>query len=198
MKLNERAIARNFFKQILTENLDQLIGTCSACGMSPCKCVELCGSCRCNPCECPGHSEEDCEDYMAYHISYKDEQNNSGHSHSPLEIDSEGAVTPDSLYSHFDLDNNGIVTPEEYVSHVEFHAAHPESLEHYNRLRKDSHEVVPCKDSYDSCSQFFMADPESIETVLGPLLTMTSTTCPQSALSGIIDVIKALKGAGIL
>ena len=201
MKLNERAIARNFFKQILTENLDQLIGTCSQCGQSPCRCVELCGVCRCNPCECPGHYDDQCVDHMltgSHSHDQEHDHHHSGESHSPLELDARGAVTPDSLYSHFDLDNDGVVTPQEYKDHVSFHAAYPETLDHYNSLRSQSHASVPCKDSYDSCSQFFMADPESIQTILSPLMSMTSTSCPESAMSGIIDVIKCLKKEGLL
>ena len=126
------------------------------------------------------------------------DQHDNHASHTPLEVDASGAVTPESLYGHFDLDQDGRVTKSDYADHIQFHCAHPETLDHYQELRNQSHCNVPCKNTYDSCSQFFMADPESIHTALGPLMSMTSSDCPESALLGITDVLKCLKKAGLL
>ena len=168
MKLNERDITKSFLHNIALDN------DCHIC----CK----------NPCICEG-----CDTDESHNVDYRHDNMRDDSSHQELEVQFDGTVTPDSLYQHFDLDSDGRVTPQEYQDHINFHCAHPQTLDHYNNLRKTSHQHVPCTNSYDSCSQFFMADPESIQTILQPLLSMTSSTCPESALSGMSDVLKCLK-----
>lgn len=192
MKINERVLARQFLNNMLNEdshfvpmhilNKPQQ-DVCQGCGLNPC-----------DPEICPGHAHERLDD----DTRVLDQHHHDHSSHTPLEVDASGAVTPESLYGHFDLDQDGRVTKSDYADHIQFHCAHPETLDHYHELRDQSHCNVPCKDTYDSCSQFFMADPESIHTALGPLMSMTSSNCPESALSGITDVLKCLKKAGLL
>ena len=118
-------------------------------------------------------------------------------SNSPLEVDQYGAVTPDSLYKHFDLNRDGHVTPQEYANHIKFHCQYPQTLDHYNELRQTSHETVPCHSSYDTCSQHFMSKPEMIKDMLAPMINTTGATCHESAITGLIDVIKCLKDKGL-
>ncbi len=117
-------------------------------------------------------------------------------SSSPLETDMYGVVTKDSLYDHFDLDNDHKVTIQDYVDHTKFHCAHPETLDHYNTLRQQSHQIVPCQQSYDSCSQHFMSNPDLIKDILSPMLVTTGVDCHESAVTGLIDVIRCLKEKG--
>jgi hypothetical protein len=127
-----------------------------------------------------------------------DREKTSPHdSSNPLEVDQYGIVTKDSLYSHFDLDNDGKVTPAEYTNHINFHCQYPETLDHYNKLRQDSHQSVPCHSSYDTCSQHFMSDTESIKDILSPILQMTGVDCHESAIAGLNDVIRCLKDKGL-
>ena len=127
-----------------------------------------------------------------------DADHSSEHSsNSPLEVDQYGIVTKDSLYRHFDLDQDGKVTPQEYADHIKFHCQYPETLDHYNSLRQQAHQSVPCQSSYDMCSQHFMSEPDSIKDILSPMLTMTGVDCHESAISGLIDVIRCLKEKGL-
>ena len=127
-----------------------------------------------------------------------DQEHSSEHaSNSPLEVDQYGAVTKDSLYKHFDLNQDGHVTPQEYANHIKFHCQYPETLDHYNHLRQQTHKTVPCQSSYDTCSQHFMSNPKEIKDMLTPMLDVTGVDCHESAISGLIDVIKCLKDKGL-
>ena len=120
-----------------------------------------------------------------------------GQGHGALKTDQYGVVPKDELYSHFDLDNDGTVTPEEYAEHIEFHCAHPESLEHYNKAREQSIHTVPCKDSYDSCSQHLMGCPDDIDKFLKPMMDCTGSTCRESSTKALLDVLQSLINCGV-
>ena len=186
--MNERKLIREFLDKANA-------GVCLACGMSPCMCEEICGECHCNPCECPGHSSEECHDHMQ---DYSLDSMHNGQSHHDMSISSDGSIPPDELYHHFDLDDDGRVTPQEYADHIEYHAAHPESLEHYRNLRDTSYQSVPCKDSYDSCSQHLMQCPDDIDKYLKPLMDCTGSTCRESSTKALLDVVQSLINCGVL
>lgn len=124
-------------------------------------------------------------------------QKNS-HSHHDLDPDNDGHITPEDLYNHFDLNNNGQVTTQEYVDHINFHCAHPESLDHYNKARQESIHMVPCKDSYDSCSQHLMGCPDDIDKFLKPLMDCTGSSCRESSTKALLDVLQSLVSCGVL
>ena len=121
-----------------------------------------------------------------------------GEGHGALKTDQYGVVPKDELYSHFDLDNDGTVTPEEYAEHIEFHCAHPETLDHYKTHREQSCQTVPCQKSYDSVSQHFMGQPDSLMTFVQDACDETGSTCHTSTMQGMFDVLKSLKDAGII
>ena len=118
--------------------------------------------------------------------------------HSALKTDQYGVVPKDELYSHFDLNNDGTVTPEEYAEHIDFHCAHPETLDHYRTHRKQSCQTVPCQSSYDSVSQHFMGQPDSLMTFVQDACDETGSSCHTSTMQGMFDVLKSLKDAGII
>ena len=120
-----------------------------------------------------------------------------GDSHHDLDPDGDGHITPEDLYSHFDLTNDGKVTTQEYVDHIKFHCAHPESLEHYNKAREQSIHAVPCKDSYDSCSQHLMGCPDDIDKFLKPMMDCTGSTCRESSTKALLDVLQSLINCGV-
>ena len=121
-----------------------------------------------------------------------------GEGHGALKTDQYGVVPKDELYSHFDLNNDGTVTPEEYAEHIEFHCAHPETLEHYKTHRNKSCKFVPCQNSYDSVSQHFMGKPDSLMSFVQDACDETGSTCHTSTMQGMFDVLKSLKDAGII
>lgn len=183
--MNERKLIREFLDKMSSN-------VCIACGQNPCRCVELCGECHCDPCECPGHSEEECNDH-----DYSLDSMEHGEAHHMMDFDQQGNITPEELYHHFDLDDDGVVTPQEYIDHIEYHTAHPEALDHYRQLRDQSHQTVPCKDSYDSCSHHLMSNPDDIDKYLKPLMDCTGSTCMQSSLKSMLDVVQALTKCGV-
>ena len=131
------------------------------------------------------------------HHSLESMQPHEGHSTHDLDPDGDGHITPEDLYSHFDLNNNGQVTTQEYVDHIKFHCAHPESLEHYNKAREQSIHTVPCKDSYDSCSQHLMGCPDDIDKFLKPMMDCTGSTCRESSTKALLDVLQSLINCGV-
>tara|TARA_Y100000022_G_scaffold124358_1_gene107652 strand:+ start:214 stop:669 length:456 start_codon:yes stop_codon:yes gene_type:complete len=139
---------------------------------------------------------ENMQDYSL--DSVQEDHESHEHHDRDLDPDNDGYVTPDDLYNHFDLDNDGKVTTQEYVDHIKFHCAHPESLEHYSRAREQSIQTVPCKTSYDSCSQHLMASPDDIEKCLRPLMDCTGSTCRESSTKALLDVLQSLINCGVL
>ena len=148
----------------------------------------------------------DCSEEDSYELDHD-------HSSHDLDPDGDGIVSPDDLYNHFDLNGDGQVTTDEYKRHIEFHCKHPESLEHYNRLRSHSINNVDCQNSYDSCSQHLMGNPEGIENIahhvingshdditvhLKPLMDQTGATCQNSSMSALLDVLQSLISCGVL
>ena len=115
-----------------------------------------------------------------------------------IDPDRDGIVSKEDLFTHFDLDNDGVVTTDEYANHVDFHCQYPESLDHYNTLKTKSHEVVPCRTSYDSCSQHFMGNTDDIDRYLTPLMDATGSTCKTSSVQGLLDVLQSLINCGML
>ena len=73
-------------------------------------------------------------------VLLKEEYNSYSHDHHhhDLDPDGDGYVTPEDLYAHFDSNKDNQVTTQEYVDHINFHCAHPESLDHYNKAREVS------------------------------------------------------------
>ena len=154
------------------------------------------------------------ENYMSNNHIEKDScEQEHDHSDHDLDPDGDGIVSPDDLYSHFDLNKDGQVTTDEYKRHIEFHCKHPESLEHYNRLRSNSIGSVNCQNSYDSCSQHLMGNPDGIEDIahyvingshddinkhLKPLMDQSGATCQNSSVSALLDVLQSLINCGVL
>ena len=136
--------------------------------------------------------QSSCED------NYDDEHGMHGEEHGTLKADQYGVVSKDELYSHFDLNGNGTVTPEEYAEHIEFHCAHPETLQHYKTHKAQSCKTVPCQDSYDSVSQHFMGKPDSLMSFVQDACDQSGSTCHTSSMQGMFDVLKSLKDAGII
>ena len=184
--MNDRKLIREFLDKASSN-------VCLACGYNPCRCEEICGECHCDPCKCPGHSEEECYD----HLEMKKTDELEGHSHHDLDPDNDGYVTPEDLYAHFDLNNDNQVTTQDYVDHIKFHCAHPESLEYYNKIRSQSIQNVPCRDSYDNCSQHLMTNPDDIEKCLRPLMDHTGSTCKESSTKALLDVLQSLIKCGV-
>ena len=139
-------------------------------------------------------SDEYQEDMQDYSLN----STRPSHSGHDLDPDGDGHITPEDLYKHFDLNNNGQVTTQEYVDHIKFHCAHPESLEHYNKARQESIHMVPCKDSYDSCSQHLMGCPDDIDKFLQPLMDCTGSSCRESSTKALLDVLQSLINCGVL
>ena len=187
--MNERKLIREFLDIASS-------GVCLACGFNPCKCVELCGECHCDPCKCPGHSEVECHDYSKDSVNIDHLEH--GEAHHPIEFSADGTISAEELHHHFDLDDDGRVTPQEYVSHIEYHAAHPESLDHYRKLRSQSYESVPCIDSYNSCGDHLMSNPSDIDVYLKPLMDCTGSTCRESSAKALMDVLQSLINCGVL
>lgn len=133
---------------------------------------------------------DDAEDYSLNHVQ--------GHTDHDLDPDGDGHITPEDLYSHFDLNNNGQVSTQEYIDHTKFHCAHPESLLHYNNARQQSIQNVPCKNSYDSCSQHLMGTPEDIDKFLKPLMDCTASSCKESTAKALLDVLQSLVKCGVI
>ena len=128
--------------------------------------------------------------------NYYEEHSHDGH--KPLQTDERGVVSPEELYTHFDSNNDNVVTGQEYADHIDYHCAHPETLDRYRELSKASCETVPCKTSYDSCGSYCLSDPESMKSMLQPILTATGATCHTSAMQSVIDVLKCMKECGLL
>jgi hypothetical protein len=186
--MNERKLIREFLDKANA-------GVCLACGQNPCKCIELCGACHCDPCKCPGHSDKECNDYTQ---DYSLDSMEHGEAHHEMEFDINGNISPEELHHHFDLNDDGVVTPQEYVDHIQYHVAHPETLDHYNQLRDQSYQTVPCKDSYDMCSQHLMGTPDDINKFLKPLMDCTGSTCKESSIKAMLDVLQSLVSCGIV
>lgn len=182
--MNERKLIREFLDNLSPSYMSS---TCAGCGQSPCMCGQ--------PCDCGG-----CEICLMRDKEYQDYSLDSmdrGEAHHEMEISPDGSIPPEELYHHFDLNDDGRVTPQEYADHIEYHAAHPESLEHYRRLRDASYQSVPCKDSYDSCSQYLMQSPDDIDKYLKPLMDCTGSTCRESSTKALLDVLQSLINCGV-
>tara|TARA_R100000030_G_scaffold100547_1_gene93845 strand:+ start:539 stop:997 length:459 start_codon:yes stop_codon:yes gene_type:complete len=130
--------------------------------------------------------------------SVQDDHESHDHQNRALDPDNDGYVTPEDLYAHFDSNGDNQVTTQDYVDHIKFHCAHPESLEHYNKAREISIQSVPCKTSYDSCSQHLMSRPDDIEKCLRPLMDDTGSTCKESSTKALLDVLQSLINCGVL
>jgi len=187
--MNERKLIREF--------LDMSTNTCSGCGYSPCRCDAMCDCCGCEICQCNDIVEDpNYQDYSLDSVNYDNLEH--GEAHHSIEYSDDGTISAEELHHHFDLDDDGRVTPQEYVDHIEYHAAHPETLDHYKQLRDASVQSVPCKDSYHSCSQHLMSNPSDIELYLKPLMDATGSTCKASTVASMSDVIKALMSCGLI
>ena len=125
-------------------------------------------------------------------------QPHAEHTDHDLDPDGDGHITPEDLYAHFDSNSDNQVTTQEYVDHIKFHCAHPESLDHYNKAREQSIHVVPCKNSYDSCSQHLMGSPDDIDKFLKPMMDCTGSTCRESSTKALLDVLQSLINCGVL
>lgn len=182
--MNERKLIREFL-----DNLSSSYTTnkCLGCGQNPCTCGQ---SCDCGGCEICLMKNKKSQDYNL--VSSK-----SGEAHHEMETGLDGSIPPEELYRHFDLNDDGRVTPQEYADHIEYHAAHPESLDHYRNLRDASYQTVPCKDSYDSCSQHLMQSPDDIDKYLKPLMDCTGSTCRESSTKALLDVLQSLINCGV-
>ena len=185
--MNERKRIREFLDRASAD-------VCLACGYNPCKCIEIYGDCHCDPEKCPAHDGESTGKDHDHSL----ESMASGEAHHEMKIEDDGSISPHELFHHFDLNDDGVVTPQEYVDHIEYHAAHPETLDHYKKLRDISVESVPCKDSYHSCSKHLMSHPEDIDSCLKPLMDLTGSTCKESTIISISDVLKALASCGLI
>ena len=108
-----------------------------------------------------------------------------------------GIVSKDELYDHFDSNNDGTVTPEDYTNHIEYHCKYPESLDHYKKYQQDSHMSVPCISSYDSCSRHLMQNPDDIDVYIKPLMDVTGSTCRESSVKSLLDVLQSLINCGV-
>ena len=115
-----------------------------------------------------------------------------------MEVSNDGTISPEELYQHFDLNNDGRVTPNEYVDHIEYHAAYPETLDHYKQLRGQSYEKVPCRSSYDKSSEFLLSNPQEIDVCIKPLMDKMGSDCRESSLRCMIDIIQSMIKCGII
>ena len=176
-------------RKLIREFLDLASNTCSGCGYSPCRCEALCDCCGCEICQCPENVEESSYDFHSLE---------SGEAHHDIEFDHQGNISPEELHHHFDLNDDGVVTPQEYVNHIEYHAKHPEALDHYRGLRSQSHQTVPCTSSYDNCSQHLMSNPHDIDLCLKPLMDFTGSSCRESSTKALLDVLQSLIKCGVL
>ena len=127
-----------------------------------------------------------------------DSMGQSNHSHHSIDPDRDGIVSKEDLHMHFDMDKDGVVTTDDYRDHIDFHCQYPESLDHYNTLRTKSYDSVPCKKSYDSCSQHLMSNADDIDVYLTPLMDATGSTCRTSSVQGLLDVLQSLINCGML
>ena len=132
-------------------------------------------------------------------VLLKEEYNSCSHDHHhhDLDPDGDGYVTPEDLYAHFDSNKDNQVTTQEYVDHINFHCAHPESLDHYNKAREVSIQSVPCKNSYDNCSSHLLGTPDDVSVILSPLMDKTGSTCQLSAAQSLLDVLQSLINCGV-
>ena len=128
--------------------------------------------------------------------NYYEDHSHDGH--TALQTDERGVVSKEELYRHFDSNNDNVVTAQEYADHIDYHAAHPETLDKYRELSSISVESVPCRNSYDSCGSYCLSDPESMKSMLQPILAATGATCHTSAMQSVIDVLKCMKECGLL
>ena len=108
-----------------------------------------------------------------------------------------GIVSKDELYNHFDLNNDGTVTGEDYANHIEHHCKYPESLDYYKEYQQNSHVSVPCINSYDSCSRHLMQNPDDIDVYIKPLMDVTGSTCIESSVKSLLDVLQSLINCGV-
>lgn len=182
-------------RQLIREFLDQASGTCSGCGYNPCRCDALCDCCGCEICQCN-------DDSQGYHVGgeendYSLDSMDHGEAHHEMELNDDGSISPHELFHHFDLNDDGVVTPQEYADHIEYHAAHPESLNKYRELSSQSRTSVPCIDSYDSCSHHLMSRPNDIDVYLKPLMDSTGSTCRESSAKALLDVLQSLINCGV-
>ena len=139
-----------------------------------------------------GHSHEKEEDYSL------DSVRPEKHSRHSIDPNRDGIVKQEDLHMHFDRDGDGVVTTDDYRDHIQFHCQYPETLDHYNKLKTKSYESVPCRTSYDSCSQHLMGNADEIDVYLAPLMDATGSTCRTSSVQGLLDVLQSLINCGML
>ena len=162
-------------RKLIREFLDRVnLDACLMCGAANCNCMA---------------------NVLA---SYDKPQEETIHRHHDIDPDKDGHITPDDLYSHFDSNNNGEVTTQEYADHIDFHCAHPESMDHYRQARQQSIQSVPCSSTYDSCSKHLMGDKDSVAMYLQPLMDKTGSDCKASSAKALIDVMQSLLKCGVI
>lgn len=165
-------------RKLIKEFLDRAnLDNCLMCGKSDCNCMS--------------------NELSSYEPSqYQD--TTPGQAHHDMELNPDGTISPHELYHHFDLDDDGKVTPQEYVDHIKYHAAYPESLDHYNTFKEKSYSTVPCRNSYDSCSSHLLSQPDDVSMILSPLMDKSGSTCQLSTAQSLLDVLQSLINCGVI
>lgn len=133
-----------------------------------------------------------------YSYNYNYDYNAGDQSNNELRYDNVSVINPEDLHSHFDEDGDGITTTDDYANHIDYHCAHPETLDKYRNLSSESLSAVPCENSYNACGSYCMSDPESMQSMLQPIMSTTGASCHTSALHALLNVVKAMKDCGLL
>ena len=119
-------------------------------------------------------------------------------SEAPADVDGDGIISKDELYSHFDVDDDGHVNMSDYADHIRHHIDHPELVSKFERKAGRSAMTVPCPGSYDMAAKALVGSPHEAASLLKPLMDATGASCPSSVAKALADMIEIAQALGVV
>jgi hypothetical protein len=126
------------------------------------------------------------------------ENGEQGAAEKPPKLDSKGNISPKELHKHFDLDGDGDVDMYEYTEHIDFHAKHPDLLSQWRNVKKTNRGSCKDYDSYCMVGDSIMDNYDDLTNFIDDIMCKSGSTCTDSTVKALNDVIKILKKSGII
>jgi len=121
-----------------------------------------------------------------------------GAAEKPPKLDRNGNISPAELHRHFDLDGDGDVDMYEYTEHIDFHSKHPDLLSQWRNAKNTNRKACKDYDSYCMVGDSIMDNYDDLTNFIDDIMCKSGSTCTDSTVKALTDVINILKKSGII